>query len=379
MNPFDKPIMVMCMLEQFGVPHKDRILVSESALRKCVSELFCSVGISYEDASEAADVLVMSDLRGVESHGVSNMLRVYLEDLRSGRIKTDSVYHILSESAGTAVIDAERQLGIVMGPKAMRMAIKKAQKVGSAVVTVRNCGHMGAIGHHAMLAAVQNMIGLCMCTAWTPHLNVVPTFSSKPLFGTNPIAMAAPTEKEAPFLFDAATSTIAGNKIRLAMRVAAPLLPGWVSDKEGNPITEKKLVHDRNQFYLLPLGGTREQGSHKGYGFLMIAEILSSLLSGGLPYCIDDTGGAKGFFAAFDISAFMGIGQFKNNLDRMLKMLKETAPAEGHDRVWYPGLPEHEEIQKRRANGIPLHAEVIEWFRKTTAEMGVANLETNHF
>lgn len=366
------------MLEQFKVPDKDRILVSETALRKCVAEIFCRMGISPEDASEAADVLVMSDLRGVESHGVSNLLRAYLKDFQSGKIKSDAAWRILRQTPGTAVIDADRQLGVVMGPKAMRIAIEKAKKVGTGVVTVGNSGHLGAIGHHAMLAAEQNMIGICMCTSWIPELSVVPTFASKPMFGTNPIAMAAPTNQEAPFLFDAATSTIAGNKIRLAIRLGAPLLPGWVADRTGNPITEETSVHDRHQFCLLPLGGTRELGSHKGYGFLMMAEILSTFLSGGLPYLIDNTGGAKGFFAAYDISAFLEIEQFKANLDQMLKILRTTEPAEGHERVWYPGLLEHEAVLKRRADGIPLHAEVVEWFRKTTSELGLPDLETLH-
>lgn len=364
------------MLEQFKIPDKDRILVSESALRKSVTDIFCRMGIPPGDASEAADVLVISDLRGVESNGVSNLLRAYVSDLRSGKLKADADCRMVRETPATAVIDADWQLGVVTGPTAMRIAIEKAKKVGTGVVTVRNSGHFGAIGYHAMLAVEQNMIGVCMCTTWITELSVVPTYASKPMLGTNPIAMAAPAGKEAPFLFDAATSTIAGNKIRLAIRLGAPLLPGWVADRAGNPITEETLVHDRHQFCLLPLGGTRELGSHKGYGLMMMAEILSAFLSGGLPYFLDDTVGVKGFFAAYDISAFMDILQFKANLDQMLEELRTTEPAEGHERVWYPGLPEHEEILKRQANGIPLHAEVVEWFRKTTSELGLPDLET---
>ena len=364
------------MLEQFKVPQKDQILVGDSALRRCVTTIFGKLGVSADDAVEASDVLVLSDLRGVESHGVSNLLRAYVKDYRSGNLKTDSTWRIIRETPGTAVIDAERQLGVIMGPKAMRLAVQKARKVGTGVVTMRNSGHMGAIGHYAMIAAEQNMIGVCTCTTWLPKLSVVPTFASKPLFGTNPIAMAAPANKEAPFLFDAATSTIAGNKIRLAIRLGAPLLPGWVADRMGVPITEEIPVQDRHQFCLLPLGGTRELGSHKGYGLMMMAEILSTFLSGGLPFLIENTGGAKSFFAAYDISAFMDVDQFKENLDRMLETLRTTEPAEGHERVWYPGLPEYEEIQSRRAKGIPLHAEVVEWFNKTTSQLGIPALET---
>ena len=196
------------------------------------------------------------------------------------------------------------------------------------------------------------------------------------MFGTNPISLAAPSGKEAPFLFDIATSVIAGNKIRLAIRLQTPLLPGWVADDEGLPLLDETLVFDRNQFSLLPLGGTRDQGSHKGYGFSMMAEILAALLSGGIPLMLDNTGGAKGHFAAYDISAFTDIDSFTKQMDRMLERLRTAKPAKGHKRVLYPGLLEHEEVQKRRLEGIPLHREVISWFGSITKELGISPLET---
>src|SRR5262249_49175348 len=151
-------------------------------------------------------------------------------------------WRVVRESPATAVIDAERRLGVIVGPKAMRLAIDKARNVGVGVVTVFNSGHFGAIGHYAMQAAAPDLVGVCFPGA---GLSVVPPFASKPLIGTNPIALAAPARREAPMLFDAAPSAIAGNKIRLAMRVGSPLLPGWVTDKEGIPIMEEKPIFDR--------------------------------------------------------------------------------------------------------------------------------------
>src|SRR5256712_576956 len=268
------------ILERFKVPVKDQVFVSEAALRRTVTQIFEKLGLTPEDAAEGADVLTMTDLRGVETHGVSNMLRAYVRDYKAGKLDPRPGWRIVRESPGTAVIDAERRLGIIVGPKAMRLAIDKARTVGVGVVTVYNSGHFGAIGHFAMQAAQQNMVGVCFTGA---GLSVVPTFAAKPMLGTNPIAVAAPARREAPMLFDAATSAIAGNKIRLAIRLGSPLLPGWVTDKEGNPITEEKPVFDRDEYHQLPLGGTREQGSHKGYGFALMAEVLSTVLAGALP------------------------------------------------------------------------------------------------
>jgi len=334
------------ILERFKVPAKDQVFVSEAALRRSVTQIFEKLGLTPEDAAEGADVLTMTDLRGVETHGVSNMLRAYVRDYKAGKLDPRPGWRIARESPATAVIDAERRLGIMVGPKAMRLAMEKARRVGVGVVTVFNSGHFGAIGHYAMQAAEQGMVGVCFTGA---GLSVVPTFASKPMLGTNPIALAAPARHEAPMLFDAATSAIAGNKIRLAIRVGSPLLPGWVTDKEG---------------------------SHKGYGFAMMAEVLSTVLSGALPTMLAAGSGSKNHFAAYNIEAFTDPEQFKDTMDGMLKTLRTATPAPGQERVLYPGLSEAEEIQHRRAHGIPLHKEVIQWFGVCTAEMGLEPLAT---
>src|SRR5882672_5653833 len=361
------------ILERFKVPAKDQVHVSEAALRRTVTQIFEKLGLSKEDAAEGADVLTMTDLRGVETHGVSNMLRQYVRDYKAGKLELRPGWRVVRRSPSTAVIDAERRLGIMVGPKAMRLAIEKARAVGVGVVTVYNSGHFGAIGHYAMQAALQDMVGVCFTGA---GLSVVPTFAAKPLLGTNPIALAAPAGREAPMLFDAATSAIAGNKIRLAIRVGSPLLPGWVTDKDGNPIMEEKPVFNRDEYHQAPLGGTREQGSHKGYGFALMAEVLSTVLAGALPTMLAPASGSKTHFAAYSIEAFTDLEQFKNTMDDMLKTLRTAQPVEGQERVLYPGLSEAEEVLQRRAEGIPLHKEVLQWFAECAKDLGVAPLES---
>jgi LDH2 family malate/lactate/ureidoglycolate dehydrogenase len=361
------------ILERFKVPVKDQVLVSEAALRRTVTQIFEKLGVSPEDSAEAADVLTMTDLRGVETHGVSNMLRAYVRDYKAGKLDPRPGWRVVRESPGTAVIDAERRLGVIVGPKAMRLAVDKARHVGVGIVTVYNSGHFGAIGHYAMQAAQQNMVGVCFTGA---GLSVVPTFAAKPLLGTNPIALAAPARHEAPMLFDAATSAIAGNKIRLAIRIGSPLLAGWVTDKDGTPIMEEKPVFNRDEYYQAPLGGTREQGSHKGYGFALMAEVLSTVLSGALPTMLAPGSGSKNHFAAYNIEAFTDVEQFKDTMDAMLRTLRTAAPAPGQERVLYPGLSEFEETQIRRAKGIPLHKEVLQWFAECTSELGLGPLAT---
>ena len=363
------------MLERFKVPREDEIRVPADGLRQTVEALFLKMGVADEDAAEGANTLVMTDLRGVETHGVSNMLRSYITSYQRGLLNPRPNWRVIRESPSGASVDADGGLGVIIAPKVMRIAIRKAREAGVGAVSMHNSGHTGAVGHHAMLAAEAGMIGVCM-TAGTAA--IPPTLGAEPRFGTNPISIAAPANKEPFFLFDAATSTIAGNKVSLAQRVEADLLPGWIAGPDGLPKAEPTPASNLGEYFLLPLGGSREHGSHKGYGFAMMSEILARLL-GGAPagmHAERSPGVNSGtFFSAYDIEAFTDLNEFKNTMDRMLETLRTTKPAPGYDRVLYPGLSEHEETQERLANGIPLHREVIDWFDDITAELSLPRLE----
>ena len=361
------------MLERFKVPKEDQVRIPADSLKRTVTAFFERMGETTEFAQTAANTLVTSDLRGVESHGVSNMMAKYIEYYQEGSIKARPDWRIVRETPGTANIDADSGLVIILGQKAMQIAVDKAKEVGVGVVTVFNSGHSGAIGHHAMLAAEQDMVGMVMTAA---GLRTLPTFGAEPRLGTNPIAIAAPAGREAPFLYDAATSSVAMNKMWLAKRVGADVVPGWIAREDGSPVMEPAPVpEDDNAFNLLPLGGTREMGSHKGYGLGLMAEVMAALLAGALPSMINHDRENKHFFAAYNIAAFTEVDQFKENMDEMLRTLRETKPAPGHDRVLYPGLLEHEDMQDRTANGIPLHKDVVAWFDDMAAEFGVEGLE----
>lgn len=362
------------MLDRFKVPPTDQVRVSEAALRRTVAAIFEQMKLTPEDAALGADVLVTTDLRGVESHGVSNMLRSYVRSFQSGAMNPRPQWRIVREFPSAATIDGDGGLGIILAPKAMQIAIEKARTSGVGVVTMYNGRHLGAAGYHAMLAAQADMVGMCM-TATQP--SVVPTFGAEARFGTNPIAIAAPAKTQPPFLFDAATSAIAANKVQLAARVGSNLLPGWVTDKEGNPImTETPPGAVRGEILLLPLGATRELGSHKGYGLALMVETLATLMSGTLPFGLDRDTGYKHFFAAYNIAAFTDVDVFKANMDETLTWFRETRPVPGQERVLYPGLLEYEEEVERRAHGIPLHREVMQWFEAITRELGLPGLVT---
>ena len=361
------------MLERFKVPEDLAVKVQEGTLRETVTNVFRKMGVPEADCHLAADVLIKADMRGVETHGVSNMLRAYVKGYNDGSINPRPNWRIIRETPATANIDSDRGLGIIVTPKAMDIAIEKAKNVGVGMVTIRNGRHLGMASYHAMRALEHDMIGVCM-TSCPP--SVLPTFGAEPRLGTNPIALAAPAGEEAPFVFDAATSTVAGNKLGLARRLGNDLMGGWVADSNGVPIMEEVAPpipgHEgRASSFLLPVGSTREMGSHKGYGLSCMVDILGGILSGGGYGFNPGRPNFGHYVAAYSIEAFMDTAEFKRTMDEWIRMLESTKPAQGHDRVLYPGRLEVEEHEKREAEGIPLHPEVLDWFKDLCGELAI--------
>ena len=324
------------------------------------------MGVPPDDAELGADVLVLADLRGVDSHGVSNMLRSYLGGYQRGEINPRPNISVVRETAATASIDSDRGLGTIVTPKAMDIAIRKASEVGVGMVTIGNSRHLGMASYHAMRALEHDMIGICMTSA-PPRM--VPTFGAEPRLGTNPIAVAVPARNEPPFVFDAATSSVAQNKIEIARRLGADLEPGWLATDDGTPIMEEVPVPET--YHLLPVGATRELGSHKGYGLACVVDIFAGVLTGFGYGAVPGRPNFGHYVAAYNVAGFDDPDHFKDEMDGWLQMMKSTKPAPGHDRVLVAGQPEAEMEEVRRKEGIPLHPEVVQWVRDTCAELSV--------
>ena len=354
-------------MDEFKLKEEDTVRVTEGTLRETVVSIFEKMDVPSSDCRLAADVLVTADLRGVASHGVSNILQRYIGFYKKGLVNPKPQWRILRESPAVANIDSDGGLGIIIAPKAMEIAIEKARNTGVGMVTIRNGRHLSMASYHAMLALKHDMIGMCM-TSTAPLM--IPTFGAEPRLGSNPIAVAVPADKEAPFVFDAATTVVANNKITLARRSGIKLPPGYLADADGTPIMEEMYPPPATSINrLLPLGSTREMGSHKGYGLAGVVDIFSGILTGGGYGAINGRHICNHCVVAYNIEAFMDTTQFKRTMDEWLRMLKSTKPAPGHERVLYPGLPEAECEREYRVAGIPLHREVVEWLRGTCTEL----------
>jgi L-2-hydroxycarboxylate dehydrogenase (NAD+) len=319
------------------------------------------IGCSSSDADLAARVLLSADLRGIDSHGVAR-LNGYVRLWESKRINPKPEKRIVHESPSTAVVDGDSGLGLVVAPFAMQIAINKARIAGTGWVSVQNSNHFGIAGYHAMMALSHDMIGIALTNA-SPL--VAPTFSVERLLGTNPICVAIPAGDEPAFVADMATTTAANGKLEILQRKngVAPL--GWIQNKKGEPSTNPHELKAGGA--LLPLGGDREHGSHKGYALGAIVDIFSAVLSGAnygpwvppfpayVPLPDEQPGKGIGhFFGAMRIDAFRPADDFKNHMDKWIKRFRLAKTVEGQEKVLIPGDPEREMELARMLNGIPL-------------------------
>ena len=324
------------------------------------------MGCSATDALLATKSLLIADLRGVDSHGVAR-LSGYVRLWEAGRINARPVIKIVHETPSTAVVDGDAGLGLVVAPFAMGVAIDKARQVGTGWVSVKNSNHFGIAGSHAMMALSHDMVGIAMTNA---SALVAPTFSTERMLGTNPIAVAIPAGSQQPFVADFATTTAANGKLEILQRKNQDTPDGWVQTKTGAASTNANEL--KNGGALLPLGGDREHGSHKGYALGAIVDIFSAVLSGAnygpwvppfpayVPMPENMPGEGIGhFFGAMRIDAFRPPEEFKFHMDTWIRRFKGSTVVEGHERVLIPGEPETEFEKERMQSGIPLLEAVV--------------------
>ncbi len=336
-------------------------------LLQFTADVFKKIGCSEEAAALAARVLLSADLRGVDSHGVAR-LSGYVRLWDAKRANTAPDIRIIHETPSTAVVDGDSGLGLVVAPYAMQVAIDKAKQVGTGWVSVQNSNHFGIAGYHAMMALEHDMIGIAMTNA-SPL--VAPTFSIERLLGTNPICVVIPAGEEPAFVADLATTTAANGKLEILQRKNKLAPDGWIQDKDGNPSTNPHELKTGGA--LLPLGGDREHGSHKGYALGAVVDIFSAILSGAnygpwvppfpayvpMPESMPGKGIGH-FFGAMRIDAFRPATDFKNNMDNWIRRFRSAKTVQGENQVLIPGDPEREMEADRRLNGIPLLTAVAE-------------------
>lgn len=357
------------------------ITFTEKKLRTFTHSIFIKMGCSEEHAALATDVLIKSDLRGIDSHGVAR-LSGYVRLWEKKRINATPNIKIVHETPTTATIDGDAGLGLVVAPFAMQVAIEKAEKYGSGWVSVKNSNHFGIAGYHSLLAVEKDMIGISMTNA-SPL--VAPTYANERLLGTNPMCYAFPAGKYPPVIVDMATAAAANGKLEIAQRANKNVPEGWIQDKEGNSSINPNEL--KNGGSLLPLGSDKDHGSHKGYGLSATVDILSAVLSGAnygpwvppfvafLEPSANPVGEGLGhFFGAMRVDGFRPAQDFKDHLDNWIERFKSAKTIDPNKKVIIPGEPEYDFEKERKISGIPIIDVVVNDLNELAAKLEIEGL-----
>ena len=334
------------------------VYINHEILQNFMRDVFIGIGVPEEDAKICAEILIVSDLRGITSHGVQR-LKMYYDRVKADIFKPVTDITVVKDSPSAATFDAGHGMGHVASYKAMELAIKKAKETGTGAVAVGNSSHYGIAGYYVMMAAKENMIGISVTNA---RPSIAPTFGIEPMMGTNPLTFGIPTDEEFDFILDCATSITQRGKIEVHSRTKKPVPEGWVINSDGelatDPVQILKDLKEGNAA-LLPLGGDGEVlGGHKGYGYSVVVEMLSSALSGG-PFLKDLTlekGYKIGhFFLAIDVSKFIDPKIFKKITGDICRTLRNSKKAPGQERIYTAGEKEFEIEKEIRKTGVPLN------------------------
>ena len=358
---------------------EETIYIDSGTLENFMRDVFEGLGVPKDDASIIAEVLITSDLRGIDSHGIQRC-KMYYDRIKAGIYEVITKIDIIKEGPTTALLDGNCGMGHVIAYKAMKMAIDKAKQYGLGAVAVRNSTHFGIAGFYSLMAIDEGMIGLAVTNA---RPSIPPTFGVEPMLGTNPLTIGAPTDEDFPFLLDAATSIIQRGKVEVYERTNKPLPKNTVINEKGEFITDAGRVLKKmgeKKAALLPLGGKGEDtAGYKGYGYATVVELLSSALQKGI-YLRDTIGivenGQKRlkvghFFLVINIESFNGLDSFKKTAGSIMKDLRESSKEPGSKKIYTAGEKEYLTEEERKKTGIPLNKSLQIDIKIMQAELGL--------
>lgn len=363
--------------------------ISADALRSFTRQVFLAAGVNSRDAERATNVLIWASLRGVDTHGVRNLKRYYIDTAggvgrRDGVIRFDAELTTEHDSPTTAALNANGGLGLSVSVQAMDLAIEKANETGVGIVTVRNSTHFGPAGYFAHMAVPHDMLGFASTGYLFPNgqpKSVVPFGGLIPMLSTNPLAMACPGASGPAFVLDMSTSLVPVNRVEMLEELGRSIPSGWSLDADHQTTDRPDAVQKME-----PLGGATQYGGHKGYGLAVAGWILTGLLSGAWRTDADpdrvlgDVPDKKhGFaqegighsFAAVRLDRFGDPEMIKRGLDAMTKAFNESPAAPGFDRVVIPGQLEADAEVDRRKHGIPLSGSTLADLRSLSEEFDI--------
>jgi len=356
------------------------VWVDFDSLENFMVDVFIGIGVPEEDARICADVLITSDKRGIDSHGIGRLKPIYYDRIKAGIQSPKTEIEIVQDGPTTAVIDGHNGMGQVIAKRSMTLAIEKAKKMGLGMVAVRNSTHYGIAGYYDLMAIKAGMIGI---TGTNARPSIAPTFGIENMLGTNPLTFGMPSDEEFPFVLDCATSITQRGKIEFYGRAEKEIPPGWVIGEDGKTRTDThQILQDlkTGKAALAPLGGIGEEmAGYKGYGYATVVEILSAALQNG-KYLKMLSGVEEGkpapinlghFFIAINISSFIDLESFKKITGDILRSLRASKKAPEAERIYTAGEKEYLAWLERKDKGAPINKNLQQQILTLKKELGL--------
>lgn len=345
-------------------------VVPAERLRAFAAAAFQKAGMPAGDARTVAELMTQADLHGADGHGVFRLPQ-YIRRIEAGGINLRPKIRILSEKAGSALVDGDNGMGHLVMKFAAETAIAKARASGAAWVGVRHGNHAGPASLYARMPASQDMVGLYLAVGNANHLP--PWGGIEMLLSTNPIAIAVPAGEEPSIVLDMATTVAAYGKVKTKAQRGETMPEGWMVDRDGQPLTDPKRA---SEGFLLPIGG------YKGYGLALVFGLLAGTLNGAamgrdvVDFNADDatptnTGQA---IVAIDVAAFGGVAEFKRRVDALARDIRSSKKMRGFDRIWLPGEQSRLTRLRREAEGVPIPPALRAQLDALARDLGAAPL-----
>lgn len=356
--------------------YSDSVWIPFAKLEAFMKDVLVASGVPEADAETIGEVLIESDRRGIDSHGIGRLKPIYIDRIDAGILDPVTRIEVLKDEKACVTLDGHNGMGHVVAKKAMEMAIAKAKEYGLGMAAVRNSTHYGIAGYYVTMATKEGMIGV---TGTNARPSIAPTHGVENMLGTNPLTFGLPTDEDFPFVIDCATSVTQRGKIEVYGRAGRELPHGWVIDENGRDRTDTAAVLEdltRGKAALTPLGGIGEEnGGYKGYGYAAVVEILSAALQDGafmkalngkdadgrpIPYPLGH------FFIAIDPAFFMGRETFRRIAGEICRALRTSKKAPGEERIFTPGEKEYLAWQYRKEHGCPVPPSLQKVIRQLT-------------
>jgi hydroxycarboxylate dehydrogenase B len=329
-------------------------------------DIFQASGVSVDGAAWMAQLLVRSNLRGHDSHGVIRIPQ-YIASWRKGDANPKAEPRVIQEGPGTALINGNLGFGQIIAKHGMELAMDKASAVGVSAVGIFNCNHIGRLADYAEMACERDMIALVTVNNSGAGQRMAPWGGRAPRLSTNPVAFASPAKKAIPISIDISSTVVAEGKIRVKRNRQEQIPLGWVLDADGNPTTDQNAIYRDPPGTILPVGG------HKGYGLALMGEILSGILARA-GHVTESPGILRNgvFMTVFDIARFVSPATFRAEVDDLIRYLKTCPTIPGTDNILIPGEPELFVEAERRKSGIFVEHETWRQIEEIARGFGVA-------